>query len=298
MDLTDYGLAVDRVARVRGGYTADCYQVTCGADDYLVKIWPPDSPDRTQALSLLGTLRDAGLPVVPPVPTRAGALTATTAAGRIAVFPFVDGVVPPDWPAWPADVLGRLGAVLADIHRVDVSHIMPLPVDRLDPLVAWPVASYQPLDLYAGEVAAQLRRLASIRRESFRPVLCHTDFAGDNLLVMHDGVVVIDWDEAVVGPAEADLMLFVTPDPRPFASMLDGYRAAGADVPALSARRLEFCMLRRYLGDASVRVRRIADPSATQAARAEAFADFERYGVRLWRRLDAALEAIAPMLGP
>jgi Ser/Thr protein kinase RdoA (MazF antagonist) len=297
MDLTAYGLVADRVTRVPGGYTADCYRVACGADDYLVKVWRLGSPDRASALGLLGMLQDNGLPVVPPILTRAGAATATTDAGEIAVFPYIDGVVPPDWPAWPDDVLSRLGAVLADVHRVDVSSVASLPRDRLEPLAAWPVASYPPLDTYADEVAAQLHRLAAIRSGSFRPVLCHTDFAGDNLLVTDDGIVVLDWDEAVTGPAEVDIMLFVTPDARPFARMLDGYRAAGGEVSALSLRRLEFCMLRRYLGDASVRVERISDPSATDIARAAAFADFEMWGVRMWRHLDAGLEAVAPMLG-
>jgi Ser/Thr protein kinase RdoA (MazF antagonist) len=298
MDLTPYGLVVDRAIRVPGGYTADCYHVTCGADDYLVKVWRLGSPDRRKALGLLGTLQDNGLPVVPPVTTCTGAVTATTDQGEIAVFPYVDGVVPPDWPAWSDDVLGRLGAVLADVHRVDVSSLPSLPHDRLEPLGAWPVASYRPLDRYASEIAAQLRRLAAIRPGSFRPALCHTDIAGDNLLVTHGGIVVLDWDEAVIGPAEIDIMLFVTPDARPFARMLAGYGAAGGDVSALSLRRLEFCMLRRYLGDAAVRVERIADPSASDIARTAAFADFQRWGVRMWRRLDAGLDAVASMLGP
>jgi Ser/Thr protein kinase RdoA (MazF antagonist) len=298
VDLTAYGLVVDRARPVPGGYTADCYRVTCGADDYLVKVWQRCSSRRTRILGLLGQLKDDGLPVVPPIETCAGTLTATTDAGEVAVFPFVDGTVPPDWPAWPDGVLGRLGAVLADIHRIDVSSVASLPWDRLGPFGAWPVASYPPLDRYAGEVDAQLRRLASIRPGPFRPVLCHTDFAGDNLLVTGHGIVVLDWDEAVIGPAEVDVMLFVTPDGRPVARMLDGYRAAGGDVSALSLRRLEFCLLRRYLGDAAVRVDRIADPSATDSTRAAAFADFEMWGVRMWRRLDAGLEAVAPMLDP
>ena len=34
-------------------------------------------------------------------------------------------------------------------------------------------------------------------------VLCHTDAAGDNLLVDHDGALaILDWDEATIAPPE------------------------------------------------------------------------------------------------
>ena len=294
MDLTAFGLVVDRSTRVPGGYTADCYRVTCGAEDYLVKAFRSGTPGR--ALRLLRALHAGGLPVVPPVPTLAGELTGSAGGREIAVFPYVTGVVPPDWPYWPDDLLRRLGAVLAGVHRFDTARLVPPPpLDRLEPPPAWLAP---PPGGYAADVSAQSRRLASLSAPPFRPVLCHTDFAGDNLLVTCDGVVVLDWDEAVLGPAEIDMMLFLTPDGQPFARMLDGYRAAGGDTAALSLRRLEYCALRRYLGDAAVRAGRLADPSAPDAARAEALAGFEAWGVRMWRRLDASLGALARVVGP
>lgn len=296
MDLTPFGLVVDDAAPIPGGYTADCYRVRCGTDEYLVKVWRSGTPDRARALRLLRTLRDAGLPVVPPVPTRSGAVTATAAGRQLAVFPYIGGAVPPYWPDWPDDLLRRLGAVLAAVHGLDLSLVASLPRDPLEPVPALPIADYRPLDAYADEVAAQRRRLAAIDPGPFRPVLCHTDFAGDNLLVTGEDIVVLDWEEAVIGPAELDLMLFAAPDPRPFARMLAGYRAAGGNASALGPARLEFCLLRRYLADAAARMARIADPAAADAARAEAFAQFEAWGVTMWRRLDACLEAVAPML--
>jgi Ser/Thr protein kinase RdoA (MazF antagonist) len=300
LDLSAYGLVAERVSRVPGGFTAECYRVACGTGDYLVKVWAHVSAERTRTLELLDVLAAAGLPVVPPLRTVDGAPSTVAGPGELAVFPHVDGVVPPGWPGWPEDVLRRLGGVLAQIHRVDVSLVRSLPCDSLEVLTAYPsLEGFDALRGFADEVDAQLRRLAGIRTGSFRPVLCHADVKGDNLLLTGDaGIVVLDWDGAVVGPAENDLMLVVTPDPRPLSAVLAGYRAAGGDLAALSPHRLEFCMLRRYLGDAAARVERIADPETTGAARAAAIADFETWGVRMWRRLDACLAAAAPRLSP
>jgi hypothetical protein len=54
-------------------------------------------------------------------------------------------------------------------------------------------------------------------------------------------------------------------------------------------------MLRRNLGDAAARVDRIAGPAVTDSERAEAFADFKHWGVRMGRCLDARLNAVAPI---
>jgi Ser/Thr protein kinase RdoA (MazF antagonist) len=299
VDLSAYGLVVQRVSRVPGGFTAECYRVAAGAGDYLVKVWARASAERARTLELLEVLASAGLPVAPPLRTLGGEVSTVAGAAELAVFPYVGGVAPPGWPGWPDDVLRRLGGVLARIHRVDVSLVASLHRDSLEVLTAYPsldgIAAFRG---FADEVGAQLRRLAGIRTGSFRPVLCHADVKGDNLLLTGDVGIVLDWDGAVIGPAENDLTLVVTPDPRPLSAVLAGYRAAGGDVAGLSLRRLEFCMLRRYLGDAAARVERIAAPETTDGARTAAVADFETWGVRMWRRLDACLAAAAPQLAP
>lgn len=294
MDLAAYGLSVDGVARLPGGYTADCYRVRSGASDYLVKVWRPERMVNPHTLGLPGTLRDAGLPVVAPIPTASGELSTSTGRGTVAVFPFVDGVAAPGWSSWTDELLHRFGAMLARVHRVDVSGLGHLPHDRLAVLPDPPAVSYPGLDRYREELAEQHRRLAAIRPSVGPLVLCHTDLAGDNLLITESGgLIALDWDEAVIGPAELDFMLLAEPDARPFAKVLEGY----GDAAALSLRRLEFCMLRRYLADASVRLARIADPGATADERAGAFADFQRWGVARWRRLDSALAAVAKLIG-
>lgn len=261
---------------VPGGYTAECYRARAAGADWFVKVWREPVP--TGPLELLTALAEAGLPVVPPRRT----LTGSAAAGQVAVFPYVAGTPAPDWPDWPDRRIRELGAVLAAVHRVDPSDVSAwLPADRLLPRdyasVPWPHE-------FAGEVRDQVRRLSEIGVEPFRPVLAHADVKGDNVMFTANGLVLLDWDGAVIGPGENDLTLAAGPDPRPLALLLDGYQAAGGDRAGLRVRRLEFCMLRRYLDDAAER------------ARVDDIAEFRRWGVRLWRQLDAALAAAAPLL--
>jgi Ser/Thr protein kinase RdoA (MazF antagonist) len=275
-DLAAFGLSPSSVVAVPGGYTADCYRARAGDAEWFVKVWREPAP--TGRLELLAVLADTGLPVVPPRRTLSGAV----GNGRVAVFPYVDGTPAPDWAHWPDPRLRELGAVLAAVHRIDPAAVaVPLPADRLVPLdyasVPWPPA-------YAGEVRDQVRRLAAIDPGPFSPVLAHADVKGDNVLFTATGLVLLDWDGAVIGPGENDLTLAAAPDPRPLALVLDGYRAAGGRLSGFSLQRLEFCMLRRYLDDAAAR------------ARAHDLAEFRQWGVRLWRQLDAALAAAAPLL--
>jgi aminoglycoside phosphotransferase (APT) family kinase protein len=274
--LAAFGLSPSSIVAVPGGYTADCYRARAAGAEWFVKVWREPLP--TGRLELLAVLADAGLPVVPPRRT----LTGAVGDGQVAVFPYVAGTPAPDWSDWPDHRLRELGAVLAAVHRVDVPAVSALvPVDRLRPRdyssEPWPPE-------FAGEVRDQVRRLSEIDAEPFRPVLAHADVKGDNVLFTPSGLVLLDWDGAVIGPGENDLMLAAGPDPRPLALLLDGYGGAGGDRAGLRLRRLEFCMLRRYLDDAAER------------ARAGDLAEFRQWGVRLWRQLDAALAAAAPLL--
>jgi Phosphotransferase enzyme family len=112
-------------------------------------------------------------------------------------------------------------------------------------------------------------------------VLCHTDVGGDNILATPSGgLVLLDWDEAVLGPAENDFALFARDEPPGsgvLRTVLDGY---GAPIDPV---RLAFCQLRRYLGDACVRLRRLAEPDCPDRSAVEA--DLVEWGVRPWRAL-------------
>jgi spectinomycin phosphotransferase len=138
------------------------------------------------------------------------------------------------------------------------------------------------------EIAVQLDRLfqlqAAAAATSWEPVICHTDVGGDNILVTPSGeVVLLDWDEAVIGPPENDFVLFARDEPpgsHVLAAVLHGYGAG------LDPDRLVFCQLRRYLADATVRLARLLDPSCADPDAVRA--DLVEWGVRPWRALRAA----------
>jgi hypothetical protein len=84
----------------------------------------------------------------------------------------------------------------------------------------------------------------------------------------------------VLGPAENDFALFARDEPAGsgvLRTVLEGYGAS------IDPARLAFCRLRRYLGDACVRLRRLADPGCPDRFAVEA--DLVQWGVRPWREL-------------
>jgi hypothetical protein len=260
-----YGLAAREVRLLPGGFHRSAYIVD---DRYVVKLYttPP-------ALDLLVTLAAAGLPVVAPIPSLSGSLSAGHDGRFLALFPVVRGQTPTGWPEWDPTILVSLGALIRRIHGVRFD---TLPVDDLS------VPSYEaPLGApYAEEFGQQLERLRRLARAAqateWDPVLCHTDIGGDNILLTSSGdLVLLDWDEAVLGPPENDFVLFARDGGLP--AVLGGYGGT------LDPWRLAFCQLRRYLGDAWVRYGRLLHPECPDPAAVEA--GLVAWGVRPWRAL-------------
>jgi aminoglycoside phosphotransferase (APT) family kinase protein len=77
-------------------------------------------------------------------------------------------------------------------------------------------------------------------------VLVHTDLNGSNLLCAPDGtIVILDWEGAMLAPAEHDLFIFTGDD---FPAVLRAYRQAGG-APGLYAETFGFYLYRRNLED-------------------------------------------------
>lgn len=290
----EYGLRVDRVAPLPGGYLSRCYQVWAGGERYALKVWRDGEP-RPGDLLLTERLHEHGLPVPRPRRTLNGALVAASPLGPLCLLSFLPGATPPAWPDWPPAVLEDLGATLARVHAATGSlgdAVPPRDGYDLPPLGAVP-------PWLRDEWAAQLDRLAALRPSPVTEVLCHTDLAGDNILVDESGrVALLDWELAALAAPEYDLALIARDQPatgEPLAAVLRGYRRAGGDA-LLSADRVAFFMLRRYLLDAAGRIERILDPATPDAARQEALDQLMTWGVRQWRRLDRALVPVRAVL--
>jgi len=303
-----YGIASSarEVRLLPGGYHASAHVVD---SSYVVKFY-----DTEPSLDVVAFLGAAGLPVAAPIPSLSGSLSPALPDGRfVAVFPFIRGGTPDGWPVWSPSVLRSLGALLRDLHsllrvpptahdlvwiRDDVRilsqdpYIIPDPnqIMRVDGLEVPFEATLTGLLLrpdvpYREELAEQLSRLHAMRTAALarpaEPVVCHTDVGGDNILVTPSGeLVLLDWDEAVLGPPENDFVLLARDEPpgsRVLDTVLDGYGAS------LDPVRLAYCQLRRYLADACVRLERLADPGCPDPAAVEA--DLVAWGVRPWRAL-------------
>jgi Ser/Thr protein kinase RdoA (MazF antagonist) len=310
-----YGIRATGLTFIPVGYAAACYRLDSGNGPYFLKVWPgaAHNPARERALRLSHALHERGiLPHVSyPLPTRDGALSATGAAAAFALFPFIKGVAPRDpWPEWLQDAwaetlahLHRATPRLADIQLPREDFSFPLAA-RLEDSLARLGPDTRP-ELRAlrdtllagrGEIAAQLVRLDRLRetvRQLNSPfVLCHTDMGGDNLLLDGDRLYVLDWDEALLAPPEHDLheARWIAPG-----RMLRSYHEIGGAWP-LHLEHFEFCILRRALGDMTVRVARALETQATDWEIADALNGIERWGFAQWRALDATLARLAPAL--
>lgn len=268
------------------GYAAACYVLRCaGGERYFLKLWPDTLTGRAGAarrdvvLRLLRALHDRRLyPRVPyPVARRDGALWATLSGSSFAVFPFISGRSPSEWSAALQEEWAR---TFAAIHRATpmLRDVLP-PRETFDiPFEAHLRCGLETLE-HVGprertgtralrdtilprrdDILAQLARLhrlqENVRRLSGPFVLCHTDMGGDNLLVDESGRLwVLDWDDASLAPPEHDLHEARWGD---FGRILEIYLEAGGAHP-LHLDHFAFCLLRRYLGDMTVRLLRILD---------------------------------------
>jgi hypothetical protein len=242
MDLErDYGLTVAELVPHDGGFATEGWV----ADRrWFVKRWGAGS--EPLGLTQLGELHALGLPVVEPLRTVEGELSALSGSQAYAVFPYVEGRTA-TWDDWR--VVAR---ALRQVHEAPLQVALP-PADVSEPHIRG-LAQYLQHPWIADRadvVSTAMSRLDDVqaRLKPVREVVCHTDFHGLNVLIGVHGEVaaILDWENAVIGPREYDL--WVAADGEPLVEFLDEY---GADD--LDADHLEFALLARGLRDLSARV--------------------------------------------
>ncbi|HVX43530.1 MAG TPA: phosphotransferase [Mycobacteriales bacterium] len=236
----DYGLRVDTVQPHPGGFESDCWVAD---ETWLVKCWK--STAAPARLPLLSDLRAAGLPVPAAIPNRSGELHSTANSRPYAVFPYVAGrtaVHAADWRQTAAALRRVHGVTGIDLPAADMDEPE---IDALGERLDHPwIADRQ------DEVAENIQRLQrAVERAGEVPnVLCHRDFGGANLIVDdHRALAVLDWDQAVLGPAEHDL--WIAAEGGHIAEFLTEYGAHGLDID-----QLEYALLARALRDMAARV--------------------------------------------
>jgi spectinomycin phosphotransferase len=273
------GLGADARASLWRGLTAD-------GSTYAVKTSSAPQPGLVVA-DFLARQGVAGVPA--PVSTRTGGVTADHQGGLVSVVPWVDAVraidTGLDLQQWRA-----FGAVLGAVHATAPAVLLAgggalLPVDGHDPSVevgrarAFPerlrrARALAPNDAVLGELAimwgeagGDVLAVADLAESSARsgawaaaePVICHADPHHGNLLLDERGEVwLVDWDDAVLAPREADLIFviggvfsFAPITPADEQSFFDGYTRASGGVARsdVDATRLTYYRSVRALTD-------------------------------------------------
>lgn len=213
-------------------------------------------------------LHDRGVEhVVAPLPSVSGRLWVEAGGYALILYPFVAGMTGMErrmsaqqWRDYGATLRQVHGVVIAPdlgrrlrresfapewaamVRRLD-AHIAAHTFDEPAPQVLaifWQ-AHREAIYTILERAEALGRRLA---QNSPPLVLCHADIHTGNVIVGADGQIwIVDWDEAILAPAERDLMFAVggisekLVSPAEEAHFLEGYGAAAIDPVALAYYR-------------------------------------------------------------
>ena len=196
----------------------------------------------------------AGVPAPQVRRTTEGCVFATLEGTQVRVYEWAD-LRDPD----PGLDPGRVGAVVAAIHRVSATdpgpldpwYHAPIGAERWDQLVGQLLEAGAP---FAGRLAELRDELVALESWIEPPQMlqtCHRDLWADNVLPTADGgVCVIDWENS--GPADPSqelgcvLFEFARADPGRVRALAESYQEAGG--PATVDRRGHFSMLIAQLG--------------------------------------------------
>lgn len=243
-------VAVQDIEYAAVGFGSHHWRVTEDADRWFVSVDDLDARRRhatetrqdavnrlSTALNVARSLRDAGLHfVVAPIPTLAGGIVHPIDDRYVvALYPHVDGEANP-WGPYPTreDRLAALDLVVA-VHTAEASIVdKALPDDfaipsrdRLAQALAGRVAPWGPGPFAADAQDLVYRHRDSIARilsrydelvddvkgQQSRLVLTHGEPHRGNTINTANGVVLIDWDTALLAPPERDLWALIEEDP-------------------------------------------------------------------------------------
>jgi Ser/Thr protein kinase RdoA (MazF antagonist) len=297
-----YGLTVASLEFVPVGWGTAGYKLRAGDSQYFLKLWPDgrEAAGALDRLPFVQQLHAHGLRVPYPLATRENQLSVQLPSGVIALFPFLAGSSPPDWPVCPRSVLEEIGRTIGQLHAIplDLPFREEFAVrtrEQLRPYVGGEV-----LRPYETELSKQLDRLDELQQQARLAsgpfVVTHTDLIGNNILVDDEGQVsVLDWDDMRLAPPEYDLSLLlhgVQPvDGRALATVLEVY-----PVRPLRIELFAFFLLRRALDDFTARIFVLSEGERTPHEIDDAREGLELWGAEQWRHLDRRLDLIRSAL--
>lgn len=301
---SDYGIDAVSLSPAPGGFSAKAaYRVKCAnGPDYFLKVYDKTLPttrffiDRIDAympvLEWLSTSAALHGRVLTPVKTKRGTYKIETENEVSVLFLFEQGTVPGIQGMTQAQT-AELAETLALLHSTGAT--VPFETPGLEEDVSLPfcVQLIQFLDhmdsedetLYAitapharmlRAAAHETQRLRDAYRTAYSPlVLCHGDAHGNNV-IQGDRLVLADWEDLRLAPAEADLFIHAW---HPHGgALLEAYAAARPGY-RIHQELLHFYVLRRRLEDVWVDIQRLTEEAPPEAERANLL-DYIHQGIK------------------
>lgn len=266
-----FGIIPRDVHEVKGGWSAKAYRVDAGNCVYFLKVYNKAQPsiqpwvERIDAyISILGWLSRTqelcGL-IVEPIPSLNGDYKVETVDHVFLLFAYVQGDTPGEHGLSCAQVV-ELAEILARLHGF--GEWIPFDTRRLFEDVS--LSFCAKLENYLAEAhnqdtlsrlvcpeadmirsaiaeTVQLRDTARLNAQSL--VLCHTD-AHYNNVIQSDRLVLVDWEDLRLAPAEADLFMYAL-NPH-WAAFWHAYAAIRCDFH-IDIGLIRFYLIRRRLDD-------------------------------------------------
>jgi Ser/Thr protein kinase RdoA (MazF antagonist) len=219
-----YGLAVESVVPARRGWTGETYVATTRDDGRVfVKVYPKHllPPMTAPGLPVLAELGRAGLPVNRPIPSTSGELHQWLGDDLVVVFEYLDAVPVPF--TFGGEGLGDL---IAGVHQQSDRIASPIARETFAPIFAddvWRTLTRAEQEPAIDEPRRGLRRFLeeqrtaivdgwaafeeiarACRAASFDMVVTHGDWPFNLLQDAAGALILIDWDELLLAPAERD----------------------------------------------------------------------------------------------
>lgn len=230
----DYGLAIDSLEPVVGGWSALAYRAVTPEGDYFVKVYDKHRPSVAPWIARIDDYmpivmrlhENAALAgnMVAPILTKCGEYKVEDCNNLILVFPFIEGSSIDESRISPAQAR-KLAGILAVLHMAEYHDIpIPSPGMREDYVLPFytKLTSYIENVETPGDVARVLNEHSStllaamgkaqdlgdeLRATGAPLVLCHTDVHGWNL-IKANRLILADWEGLRLAPEEAGLFSF------------------------------------------------------------------------------------------
>jgi aminoglycoside phosphotransferase (APT) family kinase protein len=257
-----------------------------------------------------------------PLPQRIGEGLLAQESGRLllALYTFIEGETLGDAYPMSAELVGRIGWALGELHAVQFPESLRHKTMEDAHLAAFDEQLRVDLEIISSISARasiwkqQLRKLVVPRLEMIRGfiaraeqyaeqvqrlpkplVVCHGDPWGGNMIPTGDGrLIFLDWESAVVAPAERDAFFYLSDPSQPeFWAFLQGYEQTRGEPIQWQPMRLAYHAYRHQLRNLAHWVHTLLHEQLDEEQRAN---DLEMIGFHCLDRWEGIEQATTRLL--